>query len=42
MKKLLIGVFLVLLTGILLGYGASWFLQQDQNSAEEVRVAIVK
>ena len=42
MKKLLIGVFLVLLTGILLGYGASWFLQQDQNTGEEVRVAIVK
>ena len=42
MKKLLIGVLLVLLTGILFGYGASWYLQQDQNTAKEVRVAIVK
>lgn len=42
MKKLLMGLFLVLLTGLLLGYGASWYLQQDQGPAEEVRVAIVK
>ncbi len=42
MKKLLMGLFLVLLTGLLLGYGASWYLQQDQDPAEEVRVAIVK
>ncbi len=42
MNRVLIGLFLVLVIGILLGYGTSWYLQQDQNSTEEVRVAITK
>lgn len=40
MKKLLSGLSGVLLIGILIGYGASWFLQQDQETEEEVRVVI--
>ena len=42
MNKVLIGLLLVLVTGVLLGYGVSWYLQQDQNSTEEVRIAITK
>lgn len=42
MKKLLFGLSGVLLIGILVGYGASWFFQQDQKAEEEVRVAITK
>ncbi len=42
MNKILMGLLLVLLTGVLLGYGTSWYLQQGQNSTAEVRVAITK
>ena len=42
MNKVLIGLLSVLVTGVLLGYGVSWYLQQDQNSTEEVRIAITK
>lgn len=42
MKRLLLGLFGVLFIGILLGYGTSWFFQQTQNTAEEVRVVITK
>ncbi len=42
MNKILIGLLLVLLLGILLGYGTSWYFQQEQSSTEEVRVAIPK
>ena len=42
MNKALIGLLSVLVTGVLLGYGVSWYLQQDQNSTEEVRIAITK
>ena len=40
MKKLLSGLSGVLLIGILIGYGTSWFFQQGQEAKEEVRVAI--
>jgi len=40
MNKLLKGLLLVLVGGILLGYGASWFLQRGQDSPEEIRVVI--
>jgi len=42
MNKVLKGLFLVLVTGVLLGYGVSWYLQQDQSPADEVRIAITK
>jgi len=42
MNKVLIGLLSVLVTGVLLGYGVSWYLQQGQNSTEEVRIAITK
>ncbi len=42
MNKVLIGLLSVLVTGVLLGYGVSWYLQQDQNPTEEVRIAITK
>jgi hypothetical protein len=42
MNKVLIGLLSVLVTGVLLGYGVSWYFQQDQNPSEEVRVAITK
>ena len=42
MNKVLIGLLSVLVTGVLLGYGVSWYLQQGQNSTEEVRIAIIK
>ena len=42
MNKIVMGLLLVLLIGVLLGYGTSWYLQQDQSSAEEVRVVIAK
>lgn len=42
MNKVLIGLLSVLVTGILLGYGVSWYLQQDQSPTEEVRIAITK
>lgn len=42
MSKVLIGLLLVLVTGILLGYGASWYLQQGQRATEEVPIAITK
>lgn len=40
MKKLLLSLFGVLFFGILLGYGVSWYFQQTQNTAEEVRIVI--
>ncbi len=40
MKKILFGLLGVLLVGVLLGYGASWFFQQNQHKSEEVRVVI--
>ncbi len=42
MNKVLIGLLSVLVTGVLLGYGVSWYLQQGQNPTEEVRIAITK
>ncbi|MDA3904217.1 MAG: GerMN domain-containing protein [Desulfuromusa sp.] len=42
MKKLLLSLLGVLLVGVLVGYGISWFFQQAQNTAEEVRVVIAK
>jgi len=42
MNKALIGLLSVLVTGVLLGYGVSWYFQQEQNSTEEVRIAITK
>ncbi|MCK5825879.1 MAG: GerMN domain-containing protein [Desulfuromusa sp.] len=42
MNKVLIGLLLVLVTGILLGYGVSWYLQQDQGGTDEVRIAITR
>ncbi|MEE4254608.1 MAG: GerMN domain-containing protein [Desulfuromusa sp.] len=42
MKKLLLGLFGVLLVGILIGYGASWFFQQGTETEEEVRVVITE
>lgn len=42
MSKVLTGIFGVLVAGVLLGYGVSWYLQQDQSPAEEVRIAITK
>ena len=42
MKKLLLSLFGVLLIGLLVGYGASWYYQQEQNTSKEVRVVINK
>lgn len=42
MNKVLIGLLLLLVTGVLLGYGVSWYFQQDQSATEEVRVVIAK
>jgi hypothetical protein len=42
MNKVLIGLLSVLVTGVLLGYGVSWYFQQDQNPTGEVRIAITK
>ncbi len=42
MKKLLLSLFGVLLVGLLLGYGTSWYYQQGQNTSKEVRVIITK
>jgi hypothetical protein len=42
MKKLFFGLSGVLFIGILIGYGASWFFQQDPEAEEEVRVAITE
>jgi len=40
MKKLLLGLSGVLIIGILIGYGASWFFQQGEKTEEMVLVAI--
>ncbi len=40
MKKILIGFVGVLIVGVILGYGASWFFQKNQQQTEEVRVII--
>ena len=42
MKKLLLSLTGVLLAGILIGYGVSWFFQQGQVAEEEVRVIITE
>jgi hypothetical protein len=42
MKKILFGLSGVLLIGILIGYGASWFFQQDQEVEEDVQVVITE
>ena len=40
MKKLLLSLLGVLLSGILIGYVVSWFLQQSQENTQEVRIVI--
>ena len=40
MKKIVFGLLGVLLLGIIFGYGASWFFQQQQDEPEEVHVVV--
>ncbi len=42
MKNILLSLLGVLLVGLLVGYGTGWYFQQDQKTADEVRVAITK
>lgn len=42
MKKILLSLLGVLLVGVLVGYGTSWFFQQTQKTTEEIRVVIAK
>ena len=39
---MLLSLFGVLLVGLLLGYGTSWYYQQGQNTSKEVRVVITQ
>ena len=40
MKRLGLGLLAVLVLGVLIGYGVSWYFQQPQESAEDVRVIV--
>ena len=40
MKKLLLGLLLVIVVGSLIGYGVGWYFQQSQDVGEEIRVVI--
>ncbi|WP_321390109.1 GerMN domain-containing protein [uncultured Desulfuromusa sp.] len=42
MKKLFLNLLGVLLLGILIGYGVSWFFQQGQKEEESARVVIAR
>ena len=42
MKKLLLGLLLVIVVGSLIGYGVGWYFQQSQEVSEEVRVVIAE
>jgi len=40
MKKLLLGLLVVIVVGALIGYGVGWYFQQSPEIGEEVRVVI--
>ncbi len=42
MKKLLLGLLVVIVSGALIGYGVGWYFQQSQEVGEEVRVVIAE
>ncbi|SDZ77406.1 Sporulation and spore germination [Desulfuromusa kysingii] len=42
MKKMLLNLLGILLFGVLIGYGASWFFQQGQMQEESTRVVITR
>lgn len=42
MKKLLLGLLVVIVAGALIGYGVGWYFQQSQEVGEEVRVVIAE
>ena len=42
MRKLLSGMFGVLIIGILVGYGTSWYFQRSRNVAEKTPIVIIE